>query len=245
MDLKFTWRAWKTRLRDQRCELAALKLALANGGVALDVGANKGSYLYWLAKWSGGAQVVAFEPQKKLADYLTGALQRAGMAHAHVEHLALSDQTGEITLYIPGDSDSPGASLERSVSTKMDCHEERVRMTTLDAYAAAHLKSPVKALKIDVEGHEWAVLKGAANTLATDKPVLVVECEERHLSGGATVREVIDWVEKLGYKASVATPLGQEFDAAQYKAALHQKQSGARFWDAKDYCNNFIFRPLP
>ena len=244
MDLKFTWRAWKTRLRDQRCEIAALQVALKDGGVAIDVGANKGSYVYWLATWSRGAQVVAFEPQKKLAQYLTGALQRVGLQHARVENLAISDQVGEITLYVPGDADSPGASLERSVSEKTNCHEERVSMTTLDIYAQAHCKGPVKALKIDVEGHEWAVLKGAAHILRTDKPLLIVECEERHLSGGTSVRQVIDWVCAHGYRASVCTPLGQQFDAVQYQADVHQKQIGPRFWDAKDYCNNFIFYPL-
>jgi FkbM family methyltransferase len=244
MDAKLTWRAWKTRLRDQRCELSALRLALERGGVALDVGANKGSYLYWLAKWSRGAQVVGFEPQQKLAEYLTQALSRSGLGHTRVEHMALSDQVGEVTLYIPGQLDSPGASLERSVSEKTVCHEERVRMNTLDMYAAAHLNGPVRALKIDVEGHEWAVLKGAVKTLEQDHPVLVVECEERHMGGGATVRDVIGWVCERGYRASVCTPLGQEFDAAQYRPETHQKQIGERFWDAKDYCNNFIFRPI-
>lgn len=244
MNAKLTWRAWKTRLRDQRCEISALREALKHGGVALDVGANKGSYLYWLAKWSRGAQVVGFEPQKKLADYLTLAMRQAAMGHTIVEHMALSDQTGDVTLYIPGSSDSPGASLERSVSDKTACHEERVRMTTLDSYAAAHLKGPVRALKIDVEGHEWAVLKGAAKTLSQDRPVLVVECEERHMSNGAAVRDVIEWTCALGYRASVCTPMGREFDASQYRPEVHQKQIGPRFWDAKDYCNNIIFRPI-
>jgi FkbM family methyltransferase len=244
MDARLTWRAWKTRWRDQRCEIAALHTALQDGGVALDVGANKGSYLYWLAKWSHNAQAVGFEPQKALADYLVQAMNRAGFSNTRIERMALSDQIGEAALYIPGQSDSPGASLEHCVGQKTDCREERVRMTTLDAYARANLKGPVRALKIDVEGHEWAVLKGAINTLKQDHPVLVVECEERHLSAGVSVRDVIDWTCSLGYRASVCTPLGQEIDAAQYHPSIHQKSEGLRFWDAKDYCNNFIFRPL-
>jgi FkbM family methyltransferase len=243
MDPKFTWRAWKTRWRDQRCELAALHAALANGGVALDVGANKGSYLYWLAHWSQGAQVVAFEPQLTLATYLQAVLQRTGLSHAKVENLALSDQVGEVTLYIPGESDSPGATLEQAMQNKTACRQERVAMTTLDAYVALNILGPVKAVKVDVEGHEWAVLKGAQQTLLRDRPVLVVECEERHMQSGHSVQNMIDWVCALGYSATVCTPLGQEFCATQYRSELHQKQVGERFWDAKDYCNNFIFRP--
>lgn len=243
MDLKFTWRAWKTRWRDQRCELAALQAAMAQGGVALDVGANKGSYLYWLATWSRGAQVVAFEPQANLVNYLQRALHRVGLADVKVEHLALSDQEGEVTLYVPGLADSPGASLEQAMQDKTTCRQERVNMTTLDQYVTQHIRGPVKAVKIDVEGHEWAVLKGAKQTLLRDRPVLVVECEERHMRQGSCVQDMIDWVCALGYSASVCTPLGKEFSATQYRSDLHQKQVGDRFWDAKDYCNNFIFRP--
>ncbi|RZJ16258.1 MAG: FkbM family methyltransferase [Haliea sp.] len=245
MDIKLAWRAWKTRYRDQVFELRAIREALRLGGVALDVGANKGSYLYSMARWAGAAPVVAFEPQSRLATYLTGACRRAGLRNVTIENLALSNQQGELDLFVPGDSHSPGASLEPGIAEATACHKETVQVTTLDAYAADRLHSRVRVIKIDVEGHEMAVLQGALGLIRRDKPLLVVECESRHLPPGKTVPDFIALVESLGYRATLAMPGIGELPAAQFSEALHQKQAGERFWDAKDYYNNFIFRPLP
>lgn len=244
MDLKLAWRAWKTRHRDQVFELRAIREALRQGGVALDVGANKGSYLYSMARWAGASPVVAFEPQSRLATYLTHACRRSGLRNVTVENLALSNQQGELQLFVPGDSHSPGASLEASIADKTDCHTETVKVTTLDAYAAEKLHAPVRVIKIDVEGHEMAVLQGALALIRRDKPLLVVECEGRHLPAGKTVHDFITLVTSLGYRATLAMPGQGELPAGQFSEALHQKQAGARFWDAKDYYNNFIFRPV-
>ena len=192
MDIKLAWRAWKTRFRDQVFELRAIRHALRSGGVAIDVGANKGSYLYSMARWAGLSQVVAFEPQRTLAHYLAGACQRSGLTNVTVENLALSNQAGELDLFVPGDSHSPGASLESSIADKTDCHKEAVTVTTLDLYAAEKLKGPVRVIKIDVEGHEFAVVQGALGLIRRDKPLLVIECEGRHMPAGKTVQEFID-----------------------------------------------------
>lgn len=244
MDLKLAWRGLKTRYRDQAFELRAIHEAMGRGGVALDVGSNKGSYLYSMARWSKSAPVVAFEPQKKLADYLRGACQRSGFQHVTVENLALSNQQGELKLFIPGDADSPGASLESGIAGKTPCHTETVKVTTLDAYAVEKLQAPVRVIKIDVEGHELAVVQGALELIRRDKPLLVIECEGRHLPAGKTVRDFISLVESLGYTATLAMPGLGELPAAEFRDEIHQKQSGERFWDAKDYFNNFIFRPV-
>ena len=73
MDLKLAWRAWKTRHREQVFKLRVIWQALRGGGVALDMGANKGSDLYAMARWAGSSPVVAFKPQSTLARYLAGA----------------------------------------------------------------------------------------------------------------------------------------------------------------------------
>ena len=245
MNARFIWRGWKTRLRDQRFELQAVREAMRSGGAALDIGANKGSYLYWLARWARGAPVVAFEPQRSLASYLHTACATTGLGNVQVENLALSDRIGELTLFVPGDADSPGASLESSVADKTACHTEVVQVTTLDAYAAAHIQQPVRVMKIDVEGHELAVLRGAQALIQRDKPLLVIECESRHLSADARVMDLLQLVQGWGYSASFVWPRRGELPASAFDPAVHQSQQGERFWDSHDYCNNFIFRPLP
>ena len=244
IDFKFAWRGFKTRHRDQVQELQAIRLALRDGGVSIDIGSNKGSYLYSMARWAKEAPVIAFEPQKKLADYLISACQRSGFSNVTVENFALSDKEGELQLYIPGASDSPGASLESSVAEKTDCHVETVRVTRLDKYLAGALRQPVRVIKIDVEGHEMAVIKGAMQTLEHDRPLLIIECEGRHLPKGQSVAGFVAELQAMGYGASLARPGLSELPASSFRQELHQPQLGDRFWDAKNYYNNFIFRPL-
>src|SRR5215217_2108239 len=68
MKARFLWRAHRARLADQAAELALIRRHTRPGDLACDVGANKGSYLYWMSRWAD--RVVAFEPQSGLADYL-------------------------------------------------------------------------------------------------------------------------------------------------------------------------------
>ena len=244
IDLKFAWRGLKTRHRSQVQELKAIRSALHQGGVSIDVGSNKGSYLYSMARWAQSAPVIAFEPQKNLADYLALACGRSGFSNVTVENLALSDKEGELQIYIPGSSDSPGASLESSIADKTDCHSETVQVTRLDRYLAGRLHQPVKVIKIDVEGHELAVIRGAMQTLGRDKPLLIIECESRHLPAGQSVAGFVADIQALGYAATLARPGLEELPASLFRDELHQPQVGERFWDAKNYYNNFIFRPL-
>lgn len=244
IDIKFAWRGFKTRYRDQPQELRAIRLALRNGGVAIDIGSNKGSYLYSMARWAQGAPTIAFEPQKKLADYLVSACKRSRFSNVTVENLALSDRQGQLELYIPGASDSPGASLEASIASKTSCHVEIVQVISLDQYLTKVLNQPVRVIKIDVEGHELAVIKGAVRTLKRDRPLLIIECEGRHLPNDQSVADFVAVVEAMGYRASLARPGLPELPASLFDPALHQAQLGERFWDAKNYYNNFIFRPL-
>ena len=243
VDLKLLSRALKARWRDQVHELGAVKKAMADGGIAIDVGANKGSYLYSMARWSKEAPVYAFEPQRALADYLRTACKNSGLTNARIENLALSDKAGELDLYVPGDSTSPGASLEPGIADKTDCHKQTVKVITLDTYADEKIQAPVRVIKIDVEGHELAVIKGALRLIQRDKPLLIIECEDRHLPAGQTVASFIWLVESLGYSATLAMPGKAELPAREFATNRHQKQAGERFWDAKDYYNNFIFRP--
>lgn len=232
---RFMWRAFKARFRDEATELKTIRGALAHGGTAVDVGANKGSYLYWLARWAG--RVIAFEPQEELAAYLAGAVRRLALANVAVEAKAVSDLTGTVMLHVPLEGSSPSASVGAHVAAAAPRREVSVESVALDDYLADD--SQVRALKIDVEGHELNVLRGAQRILAEQGPLVVVECESRHLSGGR-VEDVFGFLAEFGYAGSFVWR-GRRLPLEQFSAEVHQRQHGERFWDAKDYANNFIF----
>jgi FkbM family methyltransferase len=240
MKLRFLWRAIKGRFRDQKCEVRALLSSLAPGDVAVDVGSNKGSYLYWLSRAVPRGRVIAFEPQPVLAAYLKQVCAATGLGNVRIEASGVSDKRGRLTLYIPGESDSPAASFEKIVSVNERCRVVDVPVVTLDEYFEG-CEGRIGAVKIDVEGHELAVLRGAVGILSRHKPVVVLECETRHLTN-ATVLDVVRYVEDLGYEGSFIQR-GKPRPVSEFDPDIHQKSEGERYWNSKDYCNNFVFLP--
>ena len=241
MKWRFIYRGLKARYRDQRLELLALSQALRPTDIAIDVGANKGSYLWALSKAVPKGRVVAFEPQPLLADYLIHACQEARLNNVTVEPLGVSNEEQRRVLAVPGGgATSPGASFEAAVRDRETCKTIDVNVVTLDRYFE-HANNRIGALKIDVEGHEMAVLQGARELLTIHRPMVVCESERRHMSSGS-VADVFSFFSELGYEGSFAR-LGELHLVAVFDPDIHQSETGDRFWDSPTYCNNFIFKP--
>jgi FkbM family methyltransferase len=237
MKLRFLYRAYKARYRDQKQEISSLLHAINQGDTVLDIGANKGSYLWWLSKGVGSGRVVAFEPQKQLADYLIAACNLCGLKNVIIEQIAVSEYSGETILNIPGETSSPEASIESAVTRHEMCRQEKVRMVSLDDYFASE-KQRISAIKMDVEGHELSVFKGASKVLQSHSPLLVFESENRHQREG-TVMDVLEFLRGLGYHGSFIKN-NRLLPIDEFDPSIHQRQEGSRYWDSKDYCNNFV-----
>lgn len=236
---RFLFRAWKARWRDHRAELGALRAAIAPGELAIDAGAHKGSFLYTLARAARPGLAIAFEPQPELASYLERAAHVARLSNVVVERCALSDEEGERELLVPSDGFTQGASLESSIGAERACRSVTVRTMTLDRYLQGQ-RARVAALKLDVEGHEPALLRGAERTLAEHRPLLVLECEERHLGAGGTAR-LFAWLRERGYDGDFVQR-GRLRPLREFEPTLHQRRGPGAFWNEPDYCNNFVLR---
>lgn len=239
MLLRFLFRAWKARWRDHRVELGALCAAIEPGDIVVDAGAHKGSFLYSLARAAHPGTVYAFEPQPELAAYLEEACRAARLGNVRVERAALSDDVGERELLVPKDGFTQGASLESEILRERACEAVRVKVTTLDRHLQG-VAGRVVALKLDVEGHEPALLRGAEALLAEHRPLLVLECEERHLGPGG-VAQVLEWLRERGYGGSFVDR-GRLRPIAEFEAARHQRRGDGQFWNRPEYCNNFVLR---
>jgi FkbM family methyltransferase len=234
-------RAAKARWRNERLEIAELLSRVRRGDWVLDIGANKGSYLFWL-RWAVGQEgrVSAFEPQPRLAQDLQRVVSALGWRNVEIGNQGISSESGMLTLHVPGRPGeiSPGASFESAVKQRDGYHSFSVPVTTLDELTRASGKSPT-FIKCDVEGHELSVFRGGQQTLAKHRPVLLFECEGRHLPGG-DVGEVIRFLEGLGYQGKFFSRSGLR-PVAEFRPEIDQKESGDRFWDQPSYCNNFLF----
>ena len=145
-------------------------------------------------------------------------------------------------LHVPGPagSVSPGASLVPGGEEGLR-HSLRVPVKTLDAYRAARTDRRVGFIKCDCEGHELEVFRGAVELLRRDRPALLFECEQRHLPG-ASPATVFDFLRALGYRGWFFHASGL-LPVAEFRVEVHQPVRPGRYWDAKDYYNNFAFVP--
>ncbi|HEX4384783.1 MAG TPA: FkbM family methyltransferase, partial [Myxococcales bacterium] len=175
--LKFYYRAWRYRLKVEPDEIRYVIRSLKAGDTAVDIGAHRGGYLYWMQKQVGpSGRVVGFEPQAELAAYLKAMKHKLGFTQVTIEQMALSDKSGEAVLHVPPGGPACGATLEEGLVKGRD-DARTVPVTTLDEYLKG---SKPRLIKCDAEGHELRIFKGAERTLREARPRLVFECEARH-----------------------------------------------------------------
>jgi len=229
-------RGWRYRTSVDREEIRWMRSVLRHGDVAVDVGAYKGGYTYWMREAVGDAGTVfAFEPQPELASYLRQCVRDFEWRNVRIEEIGLSAESGERMLHAPGVGPSPAASLV-GASLPEGSRSYEVRVDTLDRFLAEHgPETPVRLMKCDVEGHELDVFQGARETLREHRPLLLFECEARH-HPSRSVEDVFGYLERLGYRGFFFWG-GSELDVREFDVELHQVEG------RRPYGNNFIFVP--
>ena len=155
-----------------------------------DVGANVGLYTRLIKEsLPTTTSIHSFEPTKHAFKQLLANV--AGLSNVHLNNLGLSDKKGSIELF----SDVAGSGLGSVYNRRLDhfgvhnTKKEQIEMTDIDSYCKEHKIARIDFLKIDVEGHEIAVLRGFDLSrwrprvmLIEDKSDLHVTEVERHMS---------------------------------------------------------------
>jgi len=214
---------------------------------AIDVGANDGCYVHFLKKYA--RRVYAFEPISWLADDLRRKFQNDLRTKSVViSDVALSRSSGSGVLRVPiidGVMVHGCSSMTEAAATKFpEAREVHIRTEPLDRIYSGELGF----MKVDVEGHEEAVLEGARETIGRWQPRLQVELEESIAPG--SIARVAELLRGLGYRGYFIfrhqlKPI-EQFDRqimqnpANYpdlKAGLDQRERFGR------YIYNFLFFP--
>ena len=162
-------RSQNDNARYDALQVAWLSTHLTEGDTAVDIGAHHGTYSILMAAKCGQAgHVVAFEPDPCAREVLANNLDlNPGIKRPVVETYACSDELGEATLFSRGGNSQ--SSLVRSAVEFSPTHhsqELRVPLITLDFYLSErHLPEP-RCVKIDAEGAEIRILKGATRVLS-------------------------------------------------------------------------------
>ena len=213
--------------------------------------------------------VFAFEPQPQQVKYLARAMKAMRYRNVTLVPMALSNAPGRLQLNIPkgAGASTHGASLVHKESPGASWGAIEVDVTTLDAYFADRNGSEegvgsllrlvnvpsgnglqsqntpdavrCDLIKIDVEGHELAVLEGARETLELFHPTLLVECEARHRPD-SDLRPVFEFVRSLGYEGSFFQN-DRRRPLVEFNLAEHQPRIARNEKPPMGYVNNFAF----
>lgn len=166
-----------------------------HGSSFVDVGCNKGDILRHAVRISPTGRHWAFEPLPELHSRL-----KSEFSSVNVFNLALSDRRGETTFQHVISCPALSGLLKREMANSE--HVETINITT-DTLDNIIGNSRVDMIKIDVEGAELLVLRGAKGTIKRNKPVIVFE----HGLGGAdsyghTPEQVFELLAECGMKVS-------------------------------------------
>ena len=226
-------------------ELGRLAELCGSGGVMIDVGAWYGPWSLRLAKHAD--QLITIEPTARHE-----VLRKILPAGVDVIHAAASDQAGTGELWTVGHGTGAGTGTGTGTGTEgMSSLQRRtihggsisvplIRIDDLDA-------RDVRFIKIDVEGHEMNVLRGAEETVRRERPRLLVEVEERI----QPVKPLIDLVTGWGYTGWVLSRGSwcrlEDFDLVGRQAAtVHVANRGMMkrlIWPYPRYVNSVLFMP--
>ena len=231
------WREALHFLKYGEVELGLVEHLCRPDSASIDVGANEGGYVHWMRRYS--QHVYAFEPVPWLADMLASKFPRG----VTVENMALSSVHGRATLEIPLTAGGMITGLSTLNAAGLASYPERLRIEVTVAPLDDICSGEIGFIKIDVEGHEQAVLDGARKTMARCHPRLLVEIEARGVDDVARTLARLDY---RGYfvREQRLEPIDR-FDgkSMQRPEDIAGFSPGVPRKSFTRYINNFLFFP--
>ena len=191
--------------RDEN-EIELLKRLIKPGTDSIDVGVYRGVYSYEMSKYS--KKVHSFEPNPLIFKYINKNLKKISN-NIDLYNLALSNENRVLDLKIPIRNKKfdkknyeehylMGRATIHELNNFQNYEKFKINSKKIDDF---NFDNEISFIKIDVEGHEIQVIKGGKLIIKKNKPVLLVEIEERHSK--KKVHHSIDYINELGYKSYI------------------------------------------
>lgn len=234
---------WGRQLKSGDLAAALTDHFAVDGAVTVDVGASWGLFSYHLARQVGGSGAVfSYEPHP----VNRAVLEKLARARPNVRFrpAAASDATGSAQLQVPVFG-TRHVTAQSSIAHGFEGqHGVRVEVVSVPTVRLDdELRGrPVDFVKVDVEGHELTVLRGASAVLREHLPPMLIEIEQRHLSH--PVKDVFAEIEDIGYALyfidGAALRRVDEFDLERHQLSAVVPHEFTPFSMPAGYVHNFL-----
>lgn len=165
-----------------------------------DIGSNFGYYGWMVKSLLPNVDIRMFEPDPDNATLIRETSRRAGLSAITVREVVVSDMNGSRSFLRDQVSGLTGSIADGSatfVETHFRLRGDPIRVDAVSVDQERAAAAPVDLVKIDVEGHEEAVFRGATATLEKDQPIVIFEC----FHGGGQIAHMLH---DLGYQVADA-----------------------------------------
>lgn len=201
----------------------ALKKLCKRGHVVFDIGANVGSHSLPIASYVGAeGKVYAFEPVPWAINKLRRNIELNKFNNLVVESIALSDMNeNEVEMefrasFKLGSESGVGRDGKIDKGWWSECDHVKVQMKTLDSYVSSHQIDRLDLIKLDVDGFEGKVIRGALETLKRFRPILIMEIAPAWTEmRGDKMTDILCAIKRLDYDFYSETDFEQIQDLSQ------------------------------
>lgn len=158
-------------LKYDRLTNQIMKQVINKNSNCIDIGCHKGEMLQKIVQIAPNGNHFAFEP----IPFMFQKLKNQFQYHVEIYPYALSDESGFSTFqFVKNAPAYSGLKVRKYAIEHPEIEQIHVEMKQLDEIIPATTK--IHFIKIDVEGAEFSVLKGAKNLIKRDAPIIVFEC---------------------------------------------------------------------
>lgn len=177
--------------------LKIMNYILKDNSVFMDIGSNIGLMSLHAAQiMSGSGKVLSFEPLSSTYDILRQNIKLNNFVNIEAVNIAIGSINGSVNIYDNIAINRGSASLLKPNHTES---RNQIRIKSIDKYIEEHqISSNIDCIKIDVEGWELEVLKGAKKTLSgPNAPICIVECSTLHPTYGGGTQDIYAFLRNI------------------------------------------------
>mgnify|MGYP001561775123 CR=1 FL=1 len=183
-------------------EMQVIPRILKNPQVIIDIGANYGTYSFFLSKLYPEAKIFSFEPATSSYSILKRIINHFRLRNVFAIKKGLGEKEEIKEIIMPKHYTIIAYVADKNTKKNKEDSSEKIEITTLDSFIQRNKIKSIDFIKCDIEGFELNAFKGAQKTLRKFKPIIFVEIEQRHTEKyNLDSQHILNFLKKLGYRS--------------------------------------------